>query len=139
MRRRAFLGLCGLEALAVLGLAACSRSDGPKDPVWSKEPCAHCAMLVSERRHAAQLVANGDRKYFDDIGCMVLWLEQHGRKAEHTWVYEGVSGRWLDASTTRYAPGAKTPMDFGFEAKSSDGVGWEEMRDRVLAKPRSLP
>lgn len=139
MRRRDLLRCCAVGALGILGVGACAKNDEPRDPVWSKTPCAHCAMLVSERRYAAQLVASGDREYFDDIGCMVLWLEEHGRKAERTWVYEGASARWIDASTARYAPAAKTPMDFGFEAKSSEGVGWEEMRDRVVAKQRSTP
>ena len=116
-----------------MGLA-CTRGDAPSDPVWGKEPCAHCAMLVSDKRYAAEIVTDGDRKFFDDIGCMVLWLDEHGGKAEHSWVRTPDAARWSDATSSHYAEGAKTPMDFGFEPKAGDGLGWAEMRDRVRSR-----
>jgi nitrous oxide reductase accessory protein NosL len=128
MRRRTFILGLGLLTLAL----ACSKTDEPVDPVWGKEPCAYCRMLVSDRRYAAQVVSDGDRRYFDDIGCMVSWLAD--KKAERMWVRDAVADRWIDARHARYVEGAKTPMDFGFEARTEGGVGWDEMRDKVLAK-----
>lgn len=129
MKRRSFV--TGI-ALLLLG---CTSTEEPVDPVWGKEPCAHCAMLVSERRFAAQIGGGGERRFFDDIGCMVLWLEKNGSRASRIWVRED-GERWVDAKTARYEAGAKTPMDFGFVATKS-GIGWDELRERVSAKERS--
>lgn len=125
-RRELLLGAAGLV------LFACTKTDEPVDPVWGKEPCVHCKMLVSDRRYAGQVVADGDRRYFDDIGCMVGWLE--GKKAERMWVRDAALGGWLEAKSARYVEGARTPMDFGFEARAEGGVGWDEMRDKVIAR-----
>lgn len=132
-----------LAGIAGALLFACAKADSPIDPVWGKEPCAHCRMLVSERRYAAQAAADGERKFFDDIGCMVLWVAEN--KAERVWVQDPEQNRWVDAKSARYVEGAKTPMDYGFEARAEgappkapgageNSIGWDEMRDRVIAK-----
>jgi hypothetical protein len=119
--------------LAAATLAfACARTDAPSDPVWGREPCAHCRMIVSDKRYAAQLVASGERHFFDDVGCMVLWLDDQTAQPERLWVRLG--DRWTDAVTARYADGAKTPMDFGFEAAEDGGVSWSTVKERVAAK-----
>jgi len=122
-----------LTAAAVV--AACTTTDGPIEPVWGKQPCAHCAMVLSDRRFGAQvLTSDGDRFFFDDPGCMVLFVEDRALASAQAWAYDDSAGRWLDAHAARYAGGAATPMDFGFEAKGAGGLGWSEMRARVLQK-----
>ncbi|MBL8608330.1 MAG: twin-arginine translocation signal domain-containing protein [Myxococcales bacterium] len=128
MNRRRFLG--ALAALAAVG--ACAKADTPADPVWGKEPCAHCRMLVSDKRYAAQAAIDGERKYFDDVGCLVLWAKEH--RAERTWVRDSASGAWVSAESARFQGGARTPMDYGFEARSDGSVGFAEVREKVLAK-----
>lgn len=128
-----------LAALAGLVVAACTRDEEALDPVWGKEPCAHCKMLVSDKRHAAQIVEVGERRWFDDVGCMVAWLEAHGgREAPvRAWVRDAAATGWLDARAARYASGARTPMDSGFEAAAEGGIGFEAMREAVMARKRS--
>lgn len=133
MNRRLFLR--ALVAGAAI-LAGCTRTDEPTDPVWGKEPCAHCSMLVSDRKHAGELVLSQERRYFDDVGCMVLWLEERGGKAERVWVRDPEGTRWVDATTSSFGDGASTPMDFGFEPRGS-GISWVELRARIVAKKRS--
>lgn len=125
------MGALGLTMAASLGWG-CKGASGPTDPVWGKEPCAHCAMLVSDRRYAAQAVDDGDHFYFDDIGCMVLWLEQHARA--RSWVRGGGGTSWVDAGGARYGAGAATPMDFGFEPRADGAVAWDEVRAAVVRK-----
>jgi copper chaperone NosL len=135
-RRRA------LQALAVFTLLAACASDGDKavEPVWGKQACAHCAMVLSDRRFGAQIVApGGDRFFFDDPGCMVLFLRDRGAAPERAWVRDAESGRWLDARAARYLAGAPSPMDFGFEAHAGDGVAWDSMRTHVIEKARREP
>lgn len=136
MKARVSLVLsAALAGVAVL--AACERTDRAVDPVWGKEPCGHCAMLVGDRRYAAEIVVDGERRFFDDVGCFVLWTEAHRAAAERAWVRDGASDRWLDARTAKYVQGAHTPMDFGFEGRAAnrpDGVGFDAMRAAVLAR-----
>lgn len=127
--------------VATLGLGACERLDAPVDPVWGKEPCAHCAMLVGDRRHAAQVVAGGARRFFDDIGCFVLWAEEHPGAAQRAWVRDAESTRWMDARSASYVHGARTPMDFGFEARASSeavegAMSFDAMRESVVTRAR---
>jgi len=131
--RRALAAVLGVALLAL----SCARSDAPADPVWGKEPCAHCAMLVSDKAHAAQALHDGDRRYFDDIGCMILWLEKNKANGDRAWVRDADAGGWVDARSSRYADGAKTPMDFGLQAKRGGPLGWDEARTRALAKERN--
>ena len=53
--------------------------------------------------------------------------------------------RWIDAKSATYVHGARTPMDFGFEARSGAAtsspsgdraIGWDEMRATVVARAR---
>lgn len=94
-------------------------------------------MLVSDRRYAAQAVLQGERRYFDDVGCYVLWNEEHHSKAERAWVRDAEGSAWLDARSAKYVAGARTPMDFGFEGRrpaDPNGVGFEELRAAILAR-----
>jgi hypothetical protein len=126
-------------ATASLMLAACFGADRPAEPVWGKQPCDHCGMVMSDKRFGAESITEaGERLFFDDVGCMVLFAEEHGAFAR-AWVHDAGNGRWLDAQTARYAPAVGTPMDFGFDAREGDGITWSEMRVRVLAKARGEP
>ena len=118
--------------------AACATGDAATEPVWGKQPCAHCAMVLSDRRNGAELLTQGgDRLFFDDIGCMVTFLEERREEPRRMWAHDADTGAWLDAKAARYAPSAAaTPMDYGFEAQESGGIGWDEMRAAVLARPR---
>jgi len=123
MIRRLFL-------LTVLALGCATDLDRAVDPVWGKQPCEHCKMLVSHRPSAAQLVHNGDRYYFDDIGCMVQWLDERGVRAR-TWVRLGDG--WMEANQARYRGGATTPMDHGYVAAADGDTTFDEVRKRVLS------
>jgi copper chaperone NosL len=133
MTRRRALTACALVALGAL-LGGCA-SDGPVEPVWDKQPCAHCGMVLSDRRFGAQLLtAAGDHLFFDDPGCMVLYQRDQRLEPARAWVRDAETSRWLDAGAARYADGARSPMDYGFEARASGSLGWDEMRARVAER-----
>jgi copper chaperone NosL len=125
-------------ALVVLTAVACEPSaDTPVDPVWGKQACAHCGMIVGERRYAAELTrADGARAFFDDDGCMVAFLREEQATPRRLWVHDADSERWLEASSARYEEAGRTPMDFGFVAHdvAHGGIPYDEMRARVLAR-----
>lgn len=135
--RRSMMAVLGGVGMAAVMAVSCKRVDAPVEPVWGKEPCANCKMLVSDKRYAAQLVdGTGEHRFFDDIGCMVLWMDAHGG-AEHAWVRESTTGSWLDARSARYVQGARTPMDFGFEVRAGGEITFDAVRVAVLERKRS--
>jgi hypothetical protein len=92
---------------------ACEDVEVAKDPVWNKQPCEHCHMVLSDPRYAAQAsTKEGRRLYFDDVGCMASFL--NGRKIEPVRAWIRMGAHWHDARTTRYARDGRTPMGFGF-------------------------
>lgn len=93
-------------------------------------------MLVSDKRYAAEVVDDtGERRFFDDIGCLVLWMDGH-KAPERAWARDSVAATWVDARTAKYMQGARTPMDFGFEARADGTITWDAVRAAVVAKKR---
>jgi copper chaperone NosL len=122
--------------LMVLGMSlACGAGpEQPVDPVWGKQACEHCMMLVSEPRPAAQAVLpGGTRKFFDDVGCLVEWLDRSGEVPLRMWVRPPAGDGWIDARAARYGEGQRTPMDYGFLA-SDGGRSFEELRVALRAR-----
>jgi hypothetical protein len=108
-----------VAVLSVAALAGCTRTDQPEDPVWGKQPCEHCHMVVSDPRFAAQLVTRaGDRVHFDDVGCMAKYLIDREPEVAHLWV-KSASGLWTDALKMHYSAGHQTPMGYGFVADAA--------------------
>ncbi len=120
------------HAFVLLGLFACQTASTPIDPVWDKQSCAACAMLVSDKRFAAQLATlDGARLYFDDPGCMASWISTHPGKAAQKWV-RAADGSWPPADQARYVSGAQSPMDYGFAPSPTGTARW----DAVVASAR---
>jgi hypothetical protein len=91
-------------------------------------------MILSDPRSAAQLVdARGERRFFDDIGCLGEYLDAHAGKLRGVWVRSG--SRWLDAEPARYESGAKTPMDYGFLPSGGGALDFAAVR-RAAAEKR---
>jgi hypothetical protein len=102
--------------------------DGPAEVHWDRDACAHCNMGISDRRHAAQIRLPGKRRaaLFDDPGCALLWLHDQPGDAVDTasiWVREPEADGWRDARTSRFTPGATTPMDYGFAVVAGEPEG----------------
>jgi hypothetical protein len=122
---------------ACIVAAACEHVDGAVEPVWGKQPCAHCSMVLSDRSFGAQLVTvGGERWFFDDAGCLVMFLEERHVEGARSWVRDAGGGGWIDVQTARFVAGAPSPMDYGFEARAGDGITWDAMRGQVLRKAR---
>jgi hypothetical protein len=119
-------------ALLLLLNSACQApADRPEDPVWGKQSCASCAMLVSAPRFAAQLVpSRGEARYFDDVGCLAAYLAQRANAGGEAWVREERGG-WVKAESSRFESGAKTPMDYGFELSPTGTLDWPAVRAAV--------
>jgi hypothetical protein len=128
--RRVVVGVA--VGLALL-LSGCRQgTDQPLDPVWGKQPCDHCAMLLDEPRFAAQATTpDGARLYFDDVGCLAAWLREHPAAHAHAWVRNGA--RWVAAEQARFTNGERTPMGYGYVA-ADRGVAWSDVHRALAAR-----
>ena len=135
--RRAFALVLAACAVCALVLVACTpAAEVPQEPVWGKQPCAHCQMVVATPDSTGQaLAADGRRVWFDDLGCLVAWSLDAKPAPRKQWVREFGKPQWLVAETARYEAGHETPMDFGFAARAAGaGVSWQDMTAAVQKK-----
>lgn len=104
------------------------------EPIWGKQQCAHCAMLVSEKPPSAQAVTSDHkRRFFDDLGCLIAWELREKPQVTARWV-RNPDGAWVDPSATRFASGATTPMDFGFLPDPKGDADFDQVRAAVQEK-----
>ncbi len=133
-----------VSLVVVLSLGGCSGEPetGPKDVKWDRDACERCRMVLSDRKHSAQVrwVPQGKRSkvmYFDDVGCAALWLEDKPWKADKTtelWVTDHRNGKWIDARTATYVKGQITPMEYGLGAQSDpapEGLTFEQAKTHI--------
>ena len=96
-----------------------------------------CTMVVEKNEFAAQLAAKSGKTWiFDDVGCLVLWLDDKVfTDTPKIWVYTMDSQTWIDAKKAHYSATERTPMLHGFgayEASKEGLIDYKEMRQRVL-------
>jgi nitrous oxide reductase accessory protein NosL len=128
-----------LNALLFASLACSAGPPAAADPVWGKQACTHCSMLISDPHPSAQaLLRDGTRYFFDDVGCLAAWLDRESERPVALWVRTIRNDGWIDAHEVRYSAGHITPMDFGF-LPAAQGFNFEELGAAVRAKLRSTP
>jgi hypothetical protein len=126
-------GLLRIGATLLWLACACENADRASEPVWNKQPCAHCHMLLSDPRYAAQVALDdGQRFFFDDVGCLAVYVAGNEKAVRHAWVDQG--SVWRDAYATRYAQGATTPMGYGFAADPRGSVDFAFVVRTVSSK-----
>ncbi len=87
-------------------------------PIKPKEyHCSECNMVIEDMPYQAQVVTqNGDTYFFDDIGCVVLWLEKHHKPIAKMATQTLDTHRWIDPKKAWYTRTANDPMGYGFAA-----------------------
>lgn len=117
-------------ALLALTLVACSSGKPKPVPVHLNEDiCSECRMAVSQLPFAAEVVSTSGRvDYFDDVGCLLIWLRAHPlRVSQAAYVADHGTGAWVDVTAATYvhAPSVSTPMGFGLLAFGSSNAAAE--------------
>ena len=105
---------------------SCVKNDGfqAKDPIWNKQGCSHCRMILSEKRFAVQKVfESGHRLYYDDINCALLHPlpSEFEGKLFRMFVRAYPSENWVLAEQSMFKSGLLTTMGAGFGAVSEEG------------------
>ncbi len=95
-----------------------------------------CKMLITTPENAAEVVApDGRTWFFDDPGCMVLWLEGKAfKETAKLWVRTIDTQKWVDARQASYGVTEHTAMHYGFGARENidKSIDYTEMRLRML-------
>ncbi len=96
-----------------------------------------CAMTIESEINSAQAISpSGKTWFFDDVGCLMKWLEDKSFKDEAIlWVYAKDSKTWIDAKKAWYVLTDKTPMKYGFGAREKRGknsIDFEQMQLKML-------
>ena len=110
-----FLRQCvdGISIVTLLLAVGCQHAaPGPAD-IEPGDICASCKMAISEKRYAAELIdRDGELLRFDDIGCMLRWVEGQPHEATAYFVADFDSRKWVRAEEAYYvrSPELKTPM-----------------------------
>ncbi len=134
--------------LILLGAFFLLKSENPLDIInTKKEPlevkdnqvqCPQCNMFLVGKQHTAQAItADGKTHFFDDPGCLVLWIEKSAKEDKKLvgWVYTLDSKSWIDSKSAFYSIDDSTPMHYGFgayEKSFEKSISYEEMRLRML-------
>jgi len=106
-------------------------------PIKPKEyQCSECNMDVEKLEYAAQVITeNGDTYFFDDIGCVVLWLENHKVPVVKIVTQTLDTHQWIDAKKAWYSRIAHDPMGYGFaavEVKKEGLINYDKMKIMML-------
>jgi len=106
-------------------------------PIKPKEyQCSECNMDIEKLTYMAELITKeGDTYFFDDIGCLVLWLKNHTPDTHSMLTQTLDTHRWIDVKKAWYSRTAPTPMGYGFAAfeKKKEGfIPYEEMKLLML-------
>ncbi len=99
--------------------------------------CSSCKMPVDSLKYSAQAVLeNGDTYFFDDPGCVALWLNKIKDKDNvKIWMYSLDTKHWIDGRKAFYSIVENTPMFYGFgayENKKPGLINFNEMFVRMI-------
>jgi len=98
--------------------------------------CSECNMDIKDLDYIAELITqDGDTYFFDDIGCVVLWLKNHSPKIAKLMTKTLDTHVWVPAQNAWYSRTAHSPMGYGFapySEKKEGFVTYEKMKLLML-------
>ncbi len=129
----AALALCALFGWALYRAQA--PPEGPVPVAWDRVACAQCRMLVGEPGFAAELDTPEGVLFFDDPGCLLLYVSERGPELRAAWFHHHDEERWISGEQVGFEPVARSPMGYGLAARDAAGapVSRAEALERVLA------
>jgi copper chaperone NosL len=136
----------------VLTLVGCKENlDEPPKIRWGEEVCAHCNMIISDKRFAAAItLKSGEVRKYDDLGCLLKEYSKYSGEIHRVWVhrYDGESsGRltclhtcWLDARQACFvqSPSIQSPMGSGIAAVDAGSHACEKLASETKGKVLSF-
>ncbi|WP_324170748.1 hypothetical protein [Sulfurimonas sp.] len=126
-----------LFSFLLLFFTACNSTQSSSNEVKNETKiCPQCNMEVGKSsEYSSSLSTNGKTYYFDDIGCMILWANEHEIKKAKMNVFSKDTLRFIDVKNANYTIGETTPMSYGFcayENKKKIQITFEEVNVKML-------
>jgi copper chaperone NosL len=103
----------------LLLLALACQADQRPQAIEAHDTCASCRMAISQPQYAAQVVDREGTAYkFDDIGCMLRYLNNHTFPQRRLYVMDYVNRQWLEAGSAVFvrSEAIRSPMSGGLAA-----------------------
>lgn len=128
--------ICMFLLLAVLSACSGEQAYEPVDINPDVDICEVCNMSIASELHATELFnTEGDVFIFDDLGCMLQYIEKDERigrdEIGKQYVRDLDSGDWveIEAAYFAYDQAFWTPMSYGVVSFAT-----EEQAEQYLAK-----
>lgn len=114
----------GIIAFLLLLVAGCSeKTYEPRDIVPETDVCKICNMSIVHEDYAGQIVLdNGDYEIFDDIGCLMEYIDANGDEEIGAAFIKDFNNEWINVFTGSYVYSKDiwTPMNYGVIAFDSE-------------------
>lgn len=106
-------------------LVGCSSTgSGPTEIKQNTDSCDVCKMGIQELNSAAQMILeDGKPVLFDDIGCMIVYIQQEQPEYKDAFVHDFESKEWIpfEKSTFVHDQSIDSPMSYGIVAFDDEG------------------
>lgn len=125
--------------IPALFLISCqgSQLDRPPEIRYGEDACDECHMLINEARFASTIVTSqAQTRRFDDIGCMLIYLNKHQEDVVYFWVTDFNSQKWHPAEDVVFveSDSIQTPMGFGIIAVADKEAAKEMVGEDMQSK-----
>jgi copper chaperone NosL len=124
MKKNATIVFTLITGIILLTSFACTRrvDQSPREINFDRNVCVLCLMGLADPKYSAQSInTRGDVVWFDDLGCLIFWMEKPGwEKFEGenavSYIADSETGEWLKVEEVWYTFGKQTPMGYGYSA-----------------------
>lgn len=126
--------LISILLISILVFSGCKNNlnqDKPPKIILGQDPCDNCFMLINEMKYAASMwLENGEAKRFDDIGCLLDYLDKTKDKILTIWVYDFGDNTPIKSQDAYYVKSDKilTPMSSGIVAFKNKNAALDEAK-----------
>jgi copper chaperone NosL len=125
--------ITGIIIFSIAGLlAACGGTAYDPVDISETDQCYTCHMGIEDEQAATQsILTDGTPRFFDDVGCMLMYLQDTDDEVEVSYVMDHNAGEWIDLSDAYFVhdENIQTPMSYGFIAFSSEQEAEEFIAD----------
>ncbi|MCH1625400.1 nitrous oxide reductase accessory protein NosL [Ferdinandcohnia quinoae] len=121
-----------LLSIVIFILGACGAKN--YEPVainLDSDTCDTCNMGIQNEQASAQIIKeDGTPMKFDDIGCLITYLQEKDGKIAEAYVHDHNSKKWIDMESSYFIHSIEidTPMSYGIIAFESeqDAKDWQQ-------------